>query len=459
MHNRRAMHAITHFATTTIQRAVICALISFAALPAQAANPNAQQLAAYEITPELQRVKLLMFLAKSLEAEQVTYLLRRYPLVGPHAANRTLFLEGLVLKARGRYTQAVKKFRAALADDPTLTLVRTELAETLVMLEQDDSAMHHLRLLAADAPDEKTASGIRSFIDQIDERKTYTVSGYFSLAPTTNINSGSKHTTVYSQIQNANVPLTQPESGVGAAAGVNYGNSKRLGNDMILVGAFGADVRVYEDPGFNNYGFSQSADLRYLLEKGYFGLGVIASQQLDNQTYEPSYFSYGPRISASIQANNKNHLFASFSTEWRNYIDAASEDAVAYSANANWTHAWNSTMNATLILGFDRMDTNNKASSYNSYTFGASLYRELPMGITANLLGQLSKSNYDGFNLAASKTRQDARASASLTLTKRDLNFHGFAPSATYSFVNNWSNVESFDYVSHSFDFRLTKDF
>lgn len=453
------MHAIAHFATIAMQRAAICALISFAALPAQAASPNAQQLAAYEITPESQRIKLLMFLAKSPEAEQVTYLLRRYPLVGPHAPNRTLFLEGLVLKAGGKYTQAVKKFRTALADDPKLTLVRSELAETLVSLEQDDSAMHHLRLLAADAPDEKTASGIRSFIDQIDERKTYTVSGYFSLAPSTNINSGSKHTTVFLPIQNVNVPLSQPKSGVGAAAGLNYGNSKRLGNDLMLVGALGADVRVYEDPDFNSYGFSQSADLRYLLDKGYFGLGIIASQQLDNQSYEPSYYSYGPRISASLQANNRNNLFASFSTEWRNYIDANSEDAVAYSANANWTHSWNSALNATFIVGIDRLDTNNKASSYNSFTFGAALYRELPMGITANLSGQLSKSDYEGFNQAALKTRHDARASASLTLTKRDFNFHGFAPSATYSFVNNWSNVESFDYVSHAVDFRLTRDF
>ena len=152
-------------------------------------------------------------------------------------------------------------------------------------------------------------------------------------------------------------------------------------------------------------------------------------------------------------------MFASFSTEWRNYIDANSEDAVAYSANANWTHAWNSTMNATLIVGIDHLDTNNKVSSYYSYTLGVALYRELPMGITANLSGQLSKSDYEGFNQAALKTRQDTRASASLTLTKRNLIFHGFAPSATYSFVNNWSNVESFDTVSHAVDFRLTKDF
>ena len=77
-----------------VRRAALCALVLFGTVPAQAATPNAQQLAAYEQISETERIKLLMGLAKSAEADQVTYLLKKYPLQGPYAINRILYLEG-----------------------------------------------------------------------------------------------------------------------------------------------------------------------------------------------------------------------------------------------------------------------------------------------------------------------------------------------------------------------------
>jgi outer membrane protein len=442
-----------------VQRAALCALVLFVAVPAHATSPNTLQLAAYEQASELERVRLLMSIAKSPDADQVTYLLKLHPLEGPYAANRTLFIEGMVLKSKGKYTEAAKNFRAALADDPKLTLVRAELAETLVILQQDDSAMHHLRLLAAEAPNEQAATGIRSFIDQVDARTPYKFTGYVSFAPSTNVNSGSKHTTVYSPALGINFATEQPKSGLGVAGGVSGAYSKRLGDDLMFVASGGVDARLYDDPIFNSYGMNQSLELRHLLQQGYVGIGLVSSQQLDNQNYEPSYISYGPRVSASLQVSPLDHLSISVFHEWSEPFIQGAKNSTTLMLDAAWTHAWDATLNATLFGGFDHVKTDLKVSSYQTVSAGLSVYKELTYGITVNIVGQVGKIDYAGFNALAGVTRSDKKVSGSLTLTKRDFNFQGFAPSATYSLSDTFSNINNYDSVSHAVDFRLTKDF
>lgn len=444
---------------SSLQRAALCALVLFCAVPAHATVPNAQQLAAYEQASEIERVKLLMALAKSPEADQVTYLLKLHPLEGPYAANRTLYLEGMVLKSKGKYTEAAKNFRTALADDPKLTLVRAELAETLVILQQDDSALHHLRLLAAEAPDQQAANGIRSFIDRVDSRRPYTFTGYVAFAPSTNVNSGSSHTTVYSPALGMTFATEQPKSGLGVAGGVSGAYSKRLGNDLMFVASGGVDGRLYDDHTFNSYGLSQSLELRHLLPQGYVGVGLVSSQQLDNQNYEPSYLSYGPRISASLQVTPQDHLSLGVLHEWRDPLTKGAADSTALMLDGSWTHAWDATLNATLFGGFDHINTDNTVTSYQTVSAGLSIYKELTHGITANVVGQVGKTDYEGFNALAGVTRSDKKVSASVTLTKRDLNFYGFAPSATYSFSDTFSNINTYDTTAHAVDFRLTRDF
>ena len=143
-----------------LQRAALCALVVLGSVTTiRAASLNSQMIAAYTAAPEEQRVMILVKLTKSGQPDAAEVLLSDNPLRGPYAANRTLFIEGLILKAKGDLTGAATKFRAALADDPGLTLVRSELAQTLVMLEEDDSAKHHLQLLAAEAPTEQEEIG------------------------------------------------------------------------------------------------------------------------------------------------------------------------------------------------------------------------------------------------------------------------------------------------------------
>jgi outer membrane protein len=456
------MRTLRHHHIKAILRAACGALAFWCATPAQAAPPTPEQFAMFDSMDGTQRVQLLIKLAKDGNADAVNALLQQYPLTGPYARNRSLYIKGLLQKSQGDFTGAADTFRTALADDPNLTLVRAELAQTLVILEEDDSATHHLRLLAADAPDEKAASGVRAFIDQVDSRRPYKMSGYVSVAPSSNLNNGSKRNTVYSPIWGVNMTIdegSKETSGIGIAAGANAAYTKRLGNDFMLVAAGGANVRLYDDKDFNSYTLSQSLELRRLIDKGYLGLGAVASQNLDEEQIWPNYASYGPRLSASLQMTPKDHFSASATYEWRNSLEDTGSDSTAILLDTAWTHAIDSSFTATVFGGVDMIGTESKLSSYDTVSGGLSIYKELPSGITLAVTGQAAKSQFGAYNALLGVTREDTKLSGSITLTKRDFNILGFAPALTYAYANNISNINLYDYDNHGIDFRLTKDF
>ncbi len=426
------------------------------------ASLTPEQISAFQTVPSTEQVRMLIMLCKSGKHELAAQLLQQFPLHGAHAANRTLYIEGLILNGRKDYTGAVGKYRAALASDPKLTLVRSDLAQTLVVLEQDESAIHHLKLLAADAPDDQSANGIRSFIDQVDERSPFRTNAYISLAPSSNINNGSKHTVVYLPVLGGYQEISdgsREKSGVGLAVGFNLGYSKRLGNDFSVVAAFNGEGRIYDESDNNSYSLSQSVEIRRVFERGYLGLGMVASESLKNDSFGLTYHSYGPRISARYAITPKNTISASAVHEWRDVAGSANADGTALLLQASLTHAFDSSFTATINGGFDRIKVRQENISYETFSGGLGFYRELPMGITLDASAQVRRSDFDGVYPLIGLSREDTRMTGTLGLTKRDFNIFGFAPAIEYSYTENLSNIDLFDFNSHSFDVRLTKQF
>ena len=450
---KRALHCLLPFAL---------GLVCLNSAAQAATQISAEKIAAYQAMPENERVRLLITLAKTHQSDDAAELIQHFPLQGEHAADRTLFITGLIKADHGDLTGAVQNYRDALADDPGLTLVRAELAKTLVALDEGDSAKHHLQLLEAEAPNETDAAGIKSFIDQIDANHPLKFNGYISIAPTTNMNNGSSHSTVYSPYFHGygNIPVSQQKtSGVGLSTGVSVGYSKRLGNKLRAVVAGNVGAQIYKDSNFDSLFFSQSASLQYLLGKGYIAAGAVASQSIDPIARDVSYYSYGPRVSLVQQLTQRNSLNASSTFEWRNYGELNLQNGTASLNNMSLSHAIDQSFTFTVMGGYDQINAASKDVSYNTKYAGLSIYKELPMGITVNADIQARFSNFDEFNIITGVTRQDHRYIGSLELTKRDLNIMGFAPALSYTYTRNQSNVANFDYDSHAVDFRLTKNF
>jgi outer membrane protein len=435
------------------------------------ATLTTEQIKVYQSADESQRVHFLIGRAKAGQYRLAAELLRNFPLRGPNAVNRTLYIEGLILNAQGNLTGAVQKYRTALANDPKLTLVRSELAQTLVTLGEDDSAKHHLQLLEAEAPNANVAAGIRSFIDRIDAKRPFTFSGFVSVAPSTNVNNGSSHSTVYSanpEFSNNSTltisPSSRKKSGIGAALGGSVGYSKRLGNQLEAVFAADAAGQLYDNSDFDSASLSQSAEIRFHVNQGYFGFGAVANEALapnfnDIMSSRFSYRSYGPRVSMRYNLNARDLLTGSAVYERRDYAGTALLDAYAFLTEASWNHAIDSSLNFTVTGGYDKINVELKELGYSTIFGGLSVYKELPKGVTLYASTKALFSKFDDVNTAAGMVRYDQRYVGSIALTKRDLNIFGFAPSIDYTYTLNKSNIALWDYDSHAVDLRLTKDF
>lgn len=455
------MQALTEGSFGARGRTLLCALccVSLLSCPGRA-KAEAPASSVFENLDDSARVHVLIELAYSGRQEDAAVLLKRYPLQGKFAANRTLFIEGLIERQRGHLREAVRKFRAALAADPSLTLVRAELAKTLEMMGEDDSAKHHLELLEQAAPDAESAAGIKAFIDRIDAKRPYSFSGYISIAPSTNINNGTSNDKIYLYGLPFDIdPHSRKTSGVGLAGGLSAAYSKHLSEDLLAVVAGGANAKVYKDSDFNQYIASESADLRYLFDWGYVGLGPVASQTFGNDSIEPGYWSVGPRIALSYAIDPQNRVNASSTVEFRNYRDNDVSNGYAVLNNVALTHAFNSGFVGFVGGGVDRVTTGANHLDYWSYSATLGAYREWPMGLTTNCALELRRSNYDGDFPLMTEPREDRRLTASVSLTKRDFDIMGYAPVVEYSYTLNKSNVGFYDYDSHTVDFRLTKDF
>jgi tetratricopeptide (TPR) repeat protein len=454
--------------TRAARRAILSCVVAGLAgatmiAPVTAAVPP-EQVEAFGQTTEAERVRILIGLAKNGGGDDAEYLLKRFPLQGTHAANRTLYIEGLILKSRGELTEATAKFRHALADDPKLTLVRSDLAQTLYELEEDESAMHHLKLLQADAPDAAAVANIKAFIDRVDARNPFSFNTYISLAPTNNINSASKHASIILPNGFSKPNDIPQKSGMGVAVGTNASYSKRLGDDWFLIGSGGIDGRVYDKSEFNGLTLSQAIEARHLTDGGYVGLAAVASQSVDTKAEEFDYLSYGPRVSFRHSIDGRSTFAGSILYEFRDYPDASYRDGTAIKVDANWTYALDSTASFTLSPGYTRVRSNELTfashnSDYDTASFGVNGYKELSFGITLDGGIEYQDTQFvHPFSFIYEK-RHDNRIIATMNVTKRDLNFFGFAPSFSYTYTHNRSNFDFFDFDIHEVDLRLTKEF
>ena len=197
-----------------------------------------------------------------------------------------------------------------------------------------------------------------------------------------------------------------------------------------LAGAVGT---YYPTLAATTLGLSQSAELRYLFQDNYVGLGGVSSQAVDPINRNIAYTSYGPRASLDYMLTPRDQLTGSATYEWRFYPGNSTANGNALLISSVLTHAFDSSSNVALILGYENVTQQIDFNSYYDGTVGLGFYKELPKGITLEGQGTARFAGFDAVNPLALITRYDENYTGSLTLTKRDWNIYGFAPSLNYT--------------------------
>ena len=231
------------------------------------------------------------------------------------------YYRGVLHRARGELKQATETFRGLLAEHPELGRVRLELAHSLYLMQQDESAKHHFELLlggSASDPDlEKT---VRGYISSIDSRRRWDFSSYVSLAPSTNINQGAQKREVAVnglkfELSDANVK----QRGVGLLTGFHSSYRHPLNESWDLVATAGVHVKKFKETDFNNLVASASFGPRWRFERGFIGLYAIVDERwIADQSYGKSW---GYLLSTAYQFNGQNTTFNDISCSRRAFED------------------------------------------------------------------------------------------------------------------------------------------
>lgn len=138
----------------------------------------------------------------------------------PHSDAERFLLDGRILKAQGRYDDAVAYLRNAVQAAPDDLRSRRELAHALFLAKRYGPAKYHLEILLIRDSDPRLRSGYRRFLQQIDQQRPVTLSGFLEFKPSTNINSGSTEQYLRNLLVNAEIDEdSRAKSGVGIHAG------------------------------------------------------------------------------------------------------------------------------------------------------------------------------------------------------------------------------------------------
>ncbi len=376
----------------------------------------------------------------------------------PEHRQRVQFVDGLIAAAMGDHRKAVAIYRKILADRPDLDSVRIELTKSLFMLSDDAAAKAQAERLGAPGGDARLGGTMSTLLKVLDSRRPVRFSGYASLLPSSNVNNGTDKTTVpLGDIDLTIDDSARRKSGIGMMLGGEVIYRQNFTPTAAFVGSLSAVGRFY--PRIDRS--LVTADASAGVEKSFGNTRVLASLVAGGgMTDLKEDLRYmGGRVELTMNPWPQWRLFSSTSLRY--------EQDKATKANSGW--AGNTIAYADRMIGpsrFVRMIAGASAArkdeerfSYGEVLGGMGFYNEFSHAVTAYVQGTAAARRYWGDYPGLGEARRDTRATAQVVLTKRDLNFMGFAPQLAYTFERTVSNVAFYDTTRHDVELRWTKDF
>ncbi|WP_158703036.1 surface lipoprotein assembly modifier [Allosphingosinicella vermicomposti] len=375
------------------------------------------------------------------------------------------FLTGFIAVETGNPEEAIRQFRAILADDPTQTRVRLELARALLMTGKEAAADHHFRLAENDGGlPEDIARTIRNARGLIRSQRRWNVTLDLGIAPDTNINGATDAETIDFRLGPYIIPLklddeARRQSGIGQIAAFSGEARVPMGDRISLIVDGYGQATNYRGDDFDDFSAQiavgpefrldtmTSISVQALGQQRWYG-GDVASRQIGAKAAFQKVLNQGQRVGLQFDVRRNFSGFSDDYDGWQLAGYATLERVVRRSFIASAT-------------GYVRRDLLT-LESYSSTDYGVEIGvgGELPMGINAGLSGGVGRAEYDapigGFSTDVRKDwRLNARAYAGL----RSVRLMGFSPSITYTFGRTDTNYALYQMNRHKMRFNLARYF
>ncbi|MEO1207279.1 MAG: surface lipoprotein assembly modifier [Pseudomonadota bacterium] len=377
---------------------------------------------------------------------------------GGGAALDATYIQGLVYKNTDQFDAAAERFRQILVNHPDNQPARIQLAHTLFLMKEDESARHHFQLALGSVTNRDLENNIRNFIDQLDRRKRWHLGAHISIAPSTNFNQGADDGIIY--LNGLPFQITDEgtkKSGIGLNGGFNAGYRFAVTDRLDFVTGAGVHFKEYDGETYDDHAISAQIGPRYTDTLGHVGLYATYNRRWFAHT--PYSTGIGGRAQLTAQLSNRALLSASVGCSWNTHDEAEHYDGRSCFAAGYIDQHLSSTMYARLLAGSNTSLTSREHLDHAGWYGGLGLYTELAWG--TSIYGEIryTKRDFDGAFPGSFEPRDDKQFDVTGTLTKRDWNYMGFAPQFEYGYTRNVSNVPFYDYDAHSVNMTLTKNF
>ena len=369
------------------------------------------------------------------------------------------YLQAVVFHRQGKLAEAEKLLRQIVAERPAFSRVRLELASVLASAGNREGAAYHLRLLADSASDPGSRERFESYIDQIGPDGPFTLSGFVSIAPSTNINNGSQNDTIYlAGLPFAIASGSKAKSGLGGRAGLVGALTHQIGDDVTAYAAGSGVITEYSGSRFDTI----TGDLRLGLRKHtlhyLIGAELIADRRFI--ALQATDYGVGSRVFFRKPLAPKWLLSGEAQFITRNYDLDPTLRTKTFSTEARLDYSYSAggAVHGKVGLVSERMDDH----PHNSYVGGhveIGTIQALPMGILAAPALKVGANAYRADFPGMAEARRDTFFEARASFLKSDLAWQGFTPRLGVSYYVQKSNVSLYDYDKVSADVTFTKEF
>ncbi|MBR0551312.1 surface lipoprotein assembly modifier [Stakelama marina] len=383
----------------------------------------------------------------------------------PELRFETRYLTGMVAAATGDNQTAADEYKAILANDPSQTRVRLELAKTMLAMGKPQSADRQFRIAQQDddlPPD--VARTIRTVRNIIRSRRAWSLDVDFGIAPDTNINNATDASTVTVLFGSIPIPLTLDEkakarSGTGETGSISAGLRLPVADRMAMLFDLDSIGTNYAGSDYDDYLVQFAAGPSYRITdrlsvsgqavgaQRWFG-GDVVTRQVGTKLGAQLTLSDSDQIGAQIDLRKTDAKFDPAYDGWQG------------SAYLSYERAVSKTLVASLGA-FARRDWL-AADAYSSKEYGGTLGigGELPLGINFAVSGTVSRATYDApMPLFSVEPRKDWRYGARASLGYRKIRVLGFSPSMSVSYATTDSSVRYYATDRTRFRFTLARYF
>lgn len=368
------------------------------------------------------------------------------------------FFEARITKGAGQLDQAIALFRGILSTEPRYLNARRELAHTLFLARQYDSAEFHFKELIRIDPQPRLVEQYRQFLRVIGDNQPLSVSFFGAVLPSTNINRGTTNAFFDTDLGRFVIDeSSQAESGIGVEAGLN--GVARFGvdqNSRFLMN-WSVATRIYENPEFNTVtGFLRPA-YEYAFAEGRWRVGPYARYSWHDS--DQSNYAVGGqatlvhRLTPSIAAEVSSRY------ELRTFRDQEFRDGGFASATVTLRKQLDPSFSISGGVSVDRDAPETAHLRYRGVRLSAGALKRWRGGFDTRVNAEYAKRMYDNDFPFLSETRQDTFWSASFSVLNSQLEFWGISPQLNCSYLATASNVALFEFDSAECRIGFSREF